>query len=62
MGRLYSNFLKSGAFYSVVTNAPFMCRVKKGVETSGHITEFGVVRILGFSIQGAKNPRWRWVP
>ena len=29
-GRLYSDFLKSGVFYSVVTNAPFIGRVEKG--------------------------------
>ena len=44
--------LKSGVFYSVVTNAPFVNapfvgRVEKGVETSVHVTEFAVIRILG---------------
>ena len=33
-------------FYSVVTNALFICRVEKGVETSVYITEFAVIRIL----------------
>ena len=33
--------------YSVVTNAPFVGRVEKGVETSVYITEFAVIRILG---------------
>ena len=45
-GGLCSDFLKSGVFYSVVTNALFICRVEKGVETSVHITEFAVIRIL----------------
>ena len=33
-------------FSSVVTNAPFIDRVEKGVETSVYITEFAVIRIL----------------
>ena len=41
-----SDFLQSGVFYSVVTNALFICRVEKGVETSVYITEFAVIRIL----------------
>ena len=45
-GHLYVHLLKSGVFYSVVTNAPFVCRVAKGVKTSVYITEFAVVRIL----------------
>ena len=45
-GRLYSDFLESGVLDSVVTNALFICRVEKGVETSVYITEFAVIRIL----------------
>ena len=45
-GCLYSDFLESGVSYSVVTNALFICRVEKGVETSVYITEFAVIRIL----------------
>ena len=33
-------------FHSVVTNAPFIGRVEKGVERSVYITEFAVIRIL----------------
>ena len=36
-----------GVFYNVVTNAPFVGRVEKGVETSVYITEFAVIRNLG---------------
>ena len=45
----YSDFLKSGVFYSLVTNAPFVGRrVKKSlVDTFLYITEFAVVKILG---------------
>ena len=45
-GRLSNDFLKSGVFYSVVKNAPFVGRVEKGVETSVYITEFAVIRVL----------------
>ena len=38
-GRLYSDFLKNGMFYSVVINAPFIGRVEKGVETFVYIAE-----------------------
>ena len=33
-------------FYSVVTNALFICRAEKLVETSVQIAQFAVVRIL----------------
>ena len=33
-------------FYRVVTNAPCMGRVQKGVKTPVNITEFAVIRIL----------------
>ena len=45
-GRLHRDFAKNGVFNSVVTNAPFIGRVEKGVETSVYITEFAVIRIL----------------
>ena len=34
----------------MVTNDPFVGRVEKGVETSVYITEFNVIRILGYSL------------
>ena len=43
-----SDFLKSRLSYRVVTNAPFIGRVEKGVETSVYVTEFVVTRILAF--------------
>ena len=39
-------------FYSVVTTAPFIGRVEKGVETSVYITEIAVIRILVFGENG----------
>ena len=45
-GRLYTETLKTGVFDVVETNAPFIGRVDKGVETSLHITEFGALRML----------------
>ena len=45
-GRLNSDFLKSGVFYDVVTNARLIGRVVKGIEASVFITEFAVIRIL----------------
>ena len=42
-------------FNSVVTNAPFIGRVEKGVETSVYITEFAVFRILADEEVGAKK-------
>ena len=45
--RLYTDFLKSGVFYSVVTNALFICRVEMGVEASVYITKSAAIRILG---------------
>ena len=41
-------------FYSVVTNAPFVGRVEKGVETSVYIKEFAVIRIP--DTRGAYSP------
>ena len=35
----------------MVTNAPFIGKVEKGVETSVYITEFAVIRILGTSYE-----------
>ena len=32
-------------FKRVVTNAPFICKVEKAVETSVYVTEFAVIRI-----------------
>ena len=43
---VYRDFLKTGVFNSVVTNAPFIGRVEKGVEMSVYITEFAVITIL----------------
>ena len=42
----HSDFLKSGVFYSAITNAPFIGGVEKGDETSVHIADFAVIRIL----------------
>ena len=36
-------------FYSVVTNAPVIGKIGKGVETSVYITEFADFRFLGLS-------------
>ena len=47
-------------FYSVATNAPFIGRFKKGVETSVHISEFAVVRILAEN--SAPQPVGRAIP
>jgi len=55
-GRLYSDFLKRWVFYSLVTNALFICRVEKGVETSVYITEFAVIRILGSLAAEIRDP------
>ena len=44
-GRLYTDFLKSGMFYSVVTNALGIGRVEKAVATSVYITEFAVITV-----------------
>ena len=43
-------------FYSVVTNALFVCRVDKGVETSVYITEFADTRILDLNSQPLTRP------
>ena len=45
-GRLYTEAFKTGVFDFVETNAPFIGRVDKGVETSLHITEFAAIRIV----------------
>ena len=54
-GRLNNDFLKSGVFSSVVTNAPFVDRVVKGVETSFYIKR--VCRYLGNLIMGSIHYR-----
>ena len=49
-------------FYSVVTNAPFIRGVEKGVETSIYITEFAVIRILSLdarAVCGTLGSRFR---